>query len=198
MSRPFHIREQLAEQEDTDFLVAAFDSCISYCESVGSGGMWGSQLFSEKAGFLQATAEDVVASEKHRTTGEGEAVRIFIAERAAVGPTPPRQQDLCYSLGNGGTGTQRFLKVGAAQVKLNWFPAYVAQQAHLEHRRDEAKTAGDWGYIEVMISDFRTSDEDRKGVGAALMDYIKHFAVENSAKAIFVDAWSGNSGRLVR
>ncbi|KAH6659468.1 hypothetical protein BKA67DRAFT_652696 [Truncatella angustata] len=200
MAQPFRIREQLTHPEDTEFLVAAFDSCIPYCESVGSGGMWGSQPFSAKDGFLKSTQDDVLHSERYRTTGEGEeAVRIFVAEQPVSGA---EDDGLCYRTeaahGDGQHSAARYLKLGAAMVRMNWFPPYVRGQARLKSAVQEAEEAGDWVYVEVIISDFRAPETSRKGVGVALLDYIRDFSVGRGASTVFVDAWSGNAGKLVR
>ncbi|KAK9774806.1 hypothetical protein SCAR479_08626 [Seiridium cardinale] len=215
---PFHIRDNLTHPDDTDFVVAAFDSCVPYCKSIGSAGMWGPELFSAKDGFVKSTEEDVLGSERYRLAGAGEAVKIFIAERILDGESGnteagDRQEEgatlqgqeekdgLCYRTGDEKDGAghpKRFLKVGMAMVKLNWFPGYIRNQAIFANLIGEAEQAGEWLYVEVMISDFRTSCTSRRGVGSALLGYIKSFAQQSGARTVFVDAWSGNGGKLVR
>lgn len=192
----FRVRDSLSHPEDTDFMVAAFDSCIPKC-----GGMWGTQPFSAKDGFVESTREDILAAERYRTTGTGEALRIFVAERVCgtlgTDANSTGEADADDGLCHGSLG-EKALKVGAAMVRLNWFPGYIQRQTHFHSLIEEAKQKGKWLYIEVMISDFRAPDTSRKGVGTALLDHIREFARQQSAHKIFVDAWSGSGEKLVR
>src|SRR5687767_9048908 len=75
----FQIRQEVGP-EDTAFIIAAFDSTLPHLASIGSGSQWGSQRWSEKEDFPKLVQKYIEDSEVHRTTGEGENIRVFIAE----------------------------------------------------------------------------------------------------------------------
>ncbi|KZL74322.1 acetyltransferase [Colletotrichum tofieldiae] len=193
------LREGGTLPHDDTFIVEAFDSTISYLEEIGSGQMWGSQPFSEKEGFVEETAKDVRTSEKYRTTGEGDALRVFLAEvvvepsamplsNSTTQPPGPR-----YWAADDGT---RMISVGAVFVRENWLPEHVKSQFHVNAIRTELEGNEGFVYLDVLVTDFRTGHQ-RKGAGEALVRKAKDYGLEKGMKALYVDAWAGNGRRLV-
>ncbi|GKT91568.1 acetyltransferase [Colletotrichum tofieldiae] len=174
------LREGGTLPHDDTFIVEAFDSTISYLEEIGSGQMWGSQPFSEKEGFVEETAKDVRTSEKYRTTGEGDALRVFLAEvvvepsamplsNSTTQPPGPR-----YWAADDGT---RMISVG---------------------RCSSARI----GYLNMSSLSFTSmlsapSWRETRGSGEALVRKAKDYGLEKGMKALYVDAWAGNGRRLV-
>ncbi|GKT43061.1 uncharacterized protein ColSpa_03242 [Colletotrichum spaethianum] len=193
------LREGGVLPHDDTFIVEAFDSTISYLEAIGSGGMWGSRLFSETEGFMEETAEDIRKSERYRTTGEGDALRIFIADvgvepsaiplpNSTTKPPGPR-----YWTADDGT---RMLSVGVAFVRENWLPGHVKSQFHVDAIRTELQGNEGFVYLDVLVTDFRTGHH-RKGAGEALVRKAKDYGLEKKMKVLYVDAWAGNGRKLV-
>ncbi|KAI8284177.1 hypothetical protein K4K59_007498 [Colletotrichum sp. SAR11_240] len=57
------------------------------------------------------------------------------------------------------------------------------------------------GFVEETIKDVQTSErtgELRKGAGEALLGWAGKHAVEKGLKEVYLDAWAGNGGGLVR
>ncbi|KAK2044540.1 hypothetical protein LZ31DRAFT_282372 [Colletotrichum somersetense] len=172
--------------------------------------MWGPRLFSEKEGFREETAAaDVRASERYRATGEGEALRIFIADAevkpssssSAAAPLPPqsgvddtgRRAGLRYWTAEDGA---RMLSVGVAFVRDNWLPGHVKSQSHVDAIRAELDGREGFVYLDVLVTDFRTGGH-RKGAGEALVKQARDYGLERGAKTLYVDAWAGNGRKLV-
>ncbi|KZL86096.1 kinesin motor domain-containing protein [Colletotrichum incanum] len=184
---------------DDTFIVEAFDSTISYLEAIGSGQMWGSQPFSEKEGFVEETAKDVRTSEKYRTTGEGDALRVFLAEvvvepsakpppNSATKPPGPR-----YWTADDGTC---MISVGAVFIRENWLPGHIKSQFQVDAIRTELKGNEGFVYLDVLVTDFRTGHH-RKGAGEALVRQAKDYGLKKGMKTLYVDAWAGNGMKLV-
>lgn len=193
------VRDGGVVPHDAPFIVEAFDSTIPHLAAIGSGEMWGS-LFSEKEGFVEETADDVKKSEAYRTTEEGEALRIFVAEvdvEPAAAPFPHSAAEcpgLRYRTVDDGT---RMLSVGAAFIRDNWLPGHVESQFHVDAIRAELEGNAGFVYIDVLVSDFRTGHH-RKGAGEALLRRAVDYGLEKGMKALYVDAWAGNEEKLVR
>ncbi|KAF4834475.1 hypothetical protein CGCTS75_v003462 [Colletotrichum tropicale] len=190
------IRDASTAEDDVAFIVAAFDSTLAPLAALGSGAMWGSTPFSQKDGFVEETIKDVQTSERYQATGEGEeALRIFVAEveledgteaGAGVGLR-------CREAGDG----RRYLPVGMAMVREEWVPGHVKNHFHVEKIREALEGRKDFVYVDVLISDFRTGGL-RKGAGEALLGRAGKYAVEKGMKEVYIDAWAGNGGGLVR
>ncbi|OLN84369.1 hypothetical protein CCHL11_05889 [Colletotrichum chlorophyti] len=187
--------------DDALFIVEAFDSTLPELEAIGSGEMWGSQPFSQKNGFLEETVKDVNMSEKYRLTGEGDALRVFIAEVAVGGPAgfpamphAHRNSDLRYREANDGT---IFLSVGAAMVREDWLPGHIKSQFHAEDIRTELEGREDFVYLDVMVTDYRAGN-CRHGVGKALIRRCIEYGIEKGKSSLYVEAWAGNNRKLVR
>ncbi|KAK2023358.1 acetyltransferase [Colletotrichum zoysiae] len=205
------IRGAGALPRDDAYIVEAFDSTVPYLEAIGSGEMWGPRLFSEKEGFREETAADVRASERYQAAGEGEALRIFIADAevepssssssSAVAPLRPqsgvddtgRRAGLRYWTAEDGA---RMLSVGAAFVRGNWLPGHVKSQFHVDAIRAELEGREGFVYLDVLVTDFRTGGH-RKGAGEALVKQARDYGLERGAKTLYVDAWAGNGRKLV-
>ncbi|KAK6215810.1 acetyltransferase [Colletotrichum tabaci] len=193
------VRDGGVVPHDAPFIVEAFDSTIPHLAAIGSGEMWGS-LFSEKEGFVEETADDVKKSEAYRTTEEGEALRIFVAEvdvEPAAAPFPHSSAGcpgLRYRTADDG---MRMLSVGAAFIRDNWLPGHVESQFHVDAIRAELEGKAGFVYIDVLVSDFRTRHH-RKGAGEALLRRAVDYGLEKGMKALYVDAWAGNEEKLVR
>ncbi|EFQ25621.1 acetyltransferase [Colletotrichum graminicola] len=200
------IREAGALPQDDAYIVEVFDSTLPYLEAMGSHGMWGSRPFSEKEGFREQTARDVRASERYRARGEGEALRIFIAD-AEVQPSsaapllipsggddePRRHAGLRYWTGDDGA---LLLSVGAVFVRDNWLPGHVKSQFHVDAIRAELEGKEGFVYLDVLVTDFRTGHE-RQGAGEALVKQARDYGLERGAKTLYLDAWAGNGRKLV-
>ena len=181
----FHIRDE-ALAEDVGFILAAFDSTLPHLATIGSGAQWGSEPRSTKP---SAVARIQGAVEKARS-GTGENYAVFVAEV----PIDDGLDPVAGSVRRDKSDKQ-MLQVGAAVVQGS-FSAYVAEQPHLDAHVREAVERDDFIYLFVLISDFRAGAL-RKGVGAALVQRVKQYAVEKGKAEIYVDCWAGNGEKLV-
>ncbi|KAK7969272.1 hypothetical protein PG988_008345 [Apiospora saccharicola] len=155
-THPFHMRDAGLLPNDTEFLVAAFDSTLPYLQSIGGGEMWGPTPFSEKDGFVAETQESITQSESYRRrtatatataagagagAGAGDKVRVFIAEVEIGGVDGDKEEVTSGTVTGTGTLHTRvgaddddgrvWLAVAAACVREGWVPEYVRSQAHL-------------------------------------------------------------------
>lgn len=188
----FHVRNAGSSPSDADFIVAAFDSTIPYLESTGNSGQWGTQLFSEKDGFIQCTRDDVDKSETFRQTGRGERIRTFIAE---VHDTEcgDSEDGLVRHVDDGGMA---FLPVGAITVRDDEFSEHILANEDLKPHAEQAKAGGGFLFIDVLVTDHRVGQR-RQGAGAALVKRVKEHARERGKKTVYVDCWTGGTGKLV-
>lgn len=216
---PYQMREAGLLPNDTDFLVAAFDSTLPYLQSIKGGEMWGQTPFSEKDGFIAETQESITQSESYRQTGAGDKVRVFIAE-VEIGSgmdEEEQEQEPTTGTGTGGTGIVLHTRVGAdgrvwlaiaaACVREGWVPDYIRSQRHLrlpttvdagvEEGKEGTTGGGGFAYLEVMVADHRTGRHHR-GAGAALLQLLKQHYKEKGSRAMYVDAWAGNGRNLVK
>ncbi|EEP77663.1 predicted protein [Uncinocarpus reesii 1704] len=184
----FRIRQR-AGPDDAAFIAAAFDSTLPHLASIGSGKQWGTELWSQKENFTKEVQAAIHQSEVNRTTGEGEYVRVLIAEVEGA--------DL-----DGGSGSYRedetgekLLMVGAAIIQKAFSP-YLVSDPKCETIINEANARDDFIFLRALASDFRTGSF-RRGAGAALVDEIKMHARLLGKKAVYVDCWAGNDGKLV-
>ncbi|KAF4784536.1 kinesin motor domain-containing protein [Colletotrichum scovillei] len=201
-----NVRDAGLAPHDADFIVEAFDSTLAPLAALGSGAMWGSQPFSQKDGFVEENLKDVAASERYQTTGEGDALRIFIAEievasqaaTRAITPHDAGQDEpgLRYRTTEDG---KRYVSVGAAFVRTNWLPGHVKGQFDKEEKiRDELEGKKDgFVYLDVVVTDYRTG-RYRKGAGEALIRRAREYGVAEGMQVLYVDAWAGNEKKLNR
>ncbi|XWW96054.1 hypothetical protein V2A60_004024 [Cordyceps javanica] len=170
----FQIRS--ATVVDTDFIIGAFDSVIPVLIAAGNVGQWGTELFSEKDGFLDSTRDDLLQSERFRMTGQGERIRIFVA----------------------GANDSRDL-VAFITVREGHFSQHISSLGALKPYVDEAESLrGGYTYIDVLIADQRVEQSARRGAGAALIEHVKRHTRKNGARDVYVDCWSGGDGKLVQ
>ncbi|KAL0935418.1 acetyltransferase [Colletotrichum truncatum] len=189
------IRDAGVSEDDAAFIVEAFDSTLPHLTAIGSSGMWGLTPFSQKDGFTEETIKDVRDSCTHRLTGEGEALRIFIAEvEVSRSDDETPHAGLRFRTDDNGT---RYLSVGAAFVRENWVPGHLEAQFHVDGIRAELEGREDFVFLDVLVTDYRAG-ELRKGAGEVLMKKAGEFGVERGKKVLYLDAWSGNERKLVR
>ncbi|KAK1455021.1 acetyltransferase [Colletotrichum melonis] len=201
-----NVRDASLASHDADFIVEAFDSTLAPLAAMGSGAMWGSQPFSQKDGFVEENLKDVATSERYRSTGEGDALRIFIAEvevespagTAAITPHDAGQDEPGPRYRTAEDG-KRYVSVGAAFVRTNWLPSHVERQFDKEEKiRDELGGKKDgFVYLDVIVTDYRTG-QYRKGAGEALIRQAKEHGVAEGMQVLYVDAWAGNEKKLNR
>jgi hypothetical protein len=195
----FQIRDAGLTPDDEDFIIEAFDSTLPFLASVGSGAQWGSTPFSEISGFRDQIKGQLEKSEKHRKAGEGEHVRVFIAEveqdvSSALSPDQAEGGDtLRYRTDADG---KRFLSVGAA-VMQDHFVTYITQHELLAPLVADAISNADFLYLKIMVTDHRAGGA-RKGAGSAIIDKMKDYTAQSGKKTLFVDGWRGNDGRLIK
>ncbi|RYC62596.1 hypothetical protein CHU98_g3622 [Xylaria longipes] len=189
----FHIREVCHNPTDGDFIVAAFDSALPHLASVGCGDQWGSTPFSERAEYRRRMYDSIPLSEASRLNQDGnsEHARLFIAEVETHHASD--LQGLSFRTDDHGN---RFLSVGAAFVRENWWPGYLKAHDSTKSIFENANADGAFCYVELLISDFRTGTA-RKGAGAALLQSARAYSVSRGAKALYLDCWAGNGGSLV-
>lgn len=191
-SRIFHIRDAEVKLDDANFIVEAFDSTLPYLASIGSGEMWGLIPFSEKPGFIEETLKDIEQSERYRTAGSGDAMRMLIAEIELLELSTSKI--LSTSRTRADDNKQRFLSVGTATIREDWFPSYVTKQAeHLGLEAIQRQEFKDILYLEVMITDCQTGSAC-KGAGAALIQSIVEYGRKVGKKALYVDGVSDLQG----
>lgn len=198
------VRDAEAAGDDVQFIIEAFDSTLTYLESIGSGEQWGEQPFSKRDGFQQETEEMVAKSKSYRLTRKGEPVRVFVAE-VEVSPDAdddplslllPVDKGSCHRTPS--ARGRRFVRVGAAVVRENWLPPYLLSLPSLKMAIDEVNGRHDYVFLEVMVADFRVPESLRKGVGAALIRRARDYALEEGKERVLVDCWSGNGRKLNR
>ncbi|KAK9416284.1 hypothetical protein SUNI508_01701 [Seiridium unicorne] len=188
----FNIREIIQSPQDGDFILAAFDGVLPHLASIGSGGQWGSQPFSERESSRGRINDWVVKSEAAQLGEGSEAVKLYIAEVEV-----DDDRDLSGLSVRTDEQGRRFLSVAAAGVREHWWPEYVKKLEPMKPIIEKADADGSAFYLEVLISDFRTGSA-RKGVGAALVQKVGEYSISRGAKLLFVDCWAGNNGNLVK
>ncbi|ATY65670.1 Acyl-N-acyltransferase [Cordyceps militaris] len=170
---PFQIRP--ATVEDANFIIEAFDSVIPVLIAAGNVGQWGTELFSEKGGFLDSTRDDLTQSEHFRLTSQGERIRSFVAEDASQTP------------------------IAFITIREGQFSQHVSSLSALSPYVDEAESLpGGFSYVDVLIADQRVQKIQRKGAGVALIEHVKQHTKEMGARDVYVDCWSGGDGKLVQ
>ncbi|KAE8338537.1 hypothetical protein BDV24DRAFT_166218 [Aspergillus arachidicola] len=74
-SNQFQFRSASLAHDDTQFIIAAFDSTLPYLTPIGFGGMWGERPFSQREGFEQDTVKSIKKPEQDQ-----DRIHVFIAE----------------------------------------------------------------------------------------------------------------------
>lgn len=133
-----------------------------------------------KDGFEQETIESVQKSEH-----QDDCLKIFIAEVESSVTTAAS----VYA-----EQSERRTRVGLAMIRENSLPTYITEREEMKPEVDGAKR---FIFLEVMISDYRTSPL-HIGAGAALIEAIKRFGRENEKDTLYVDCWAGNDAKLNR
>lgn len=193
-SNQFTIRDAGIASIDADFIVAAFDSTIPYLISTGNTGQWGTILFSERDGFNKTTQDDVIQSQRFTLTGEGERIRIFIAQLEETGSNTPANKDgLSRWTDHHGTN---FLCAGMVTIREDEFAKHILSDESLKSFADAANKEGNFLWVDVLITDHRIG-ERRNGAGGALMQKVIDFAKENKKTHVYIDCWTGGTGKLV-
>lgn len=200
---PFHIRNVGESPHDAQFIIDAFDSTIPHLTAAGNTGQWGTEPFSKKARFCQATRDDVLQSERFRETGQGERRRTFIAEveERATGATGTA--DAAYTFDGGKLAWRmdelgkHYLAVGAVTLRDEHFAPHVLLSDDLKSHITEAKAIGNFVFLDVIVTDHRVGDR-RKGAGAALIDRVKEYSIQHGKRTLWVDCWLGGTGKLAQ
>lgn len=190
-STPFHIRDAGLSPTDADFIVSAFDASVAHLVATGNGAHWGPKPFSEREGFFESTQDDVAQSVKYRTTGEGERLRIFIAE---VEKSGAGDDGLARRVDEQG---RTCVSVGMLTTREDEFAQHINSHELLSPIAAEAKQDGNFVWIDVIVTDFRVGPQ-RKGAGAALVEKAKSHARETGKKVIYLDHWTGGTGGLTK
>ena len=169
----FRVRSASSTKDDTQFILAAWDSALPYLASIGAGEMWGDRPFSEREGQQQEIIDIIRESEQD---DRNDSRRFLVAEVE----TPAG-------------GTTNVVQVGAAMIR-DALPYYLLQRPELNNEIEKAHSLL---FIEALISDHRPQHR-HKGAGAALVEAIKRRALEAGKDAVYVDAWAGNDRKLNR
>ncbi|KAM4067018.1 hypothetical protein HRG_001028 [Hirsutella rhossiliensis] len=201
-STPFQVRDGTSP-DDADFIVAAFDSSIAYLDSTGNGGQWGTQLFSSSSGFLESTRHDIEQSVNFSQTGQGERIRVFIAQvdDAAAGGRDSKSDSDSDNDGLSRTTDRKqgktMLSVGAMTIRDNEFARFIdLDGGDLKPHVDAARGAGGFVFVDVVVTDYRAGAA-RRGAGCALLDKAKEYARDRGTTAVYLTCWTGGTGKLV-
>ncbi|KAF2825319.1 hypothetical protein CC86DRAFT_407537 [Ophiobolus disseminans] len=195
MSPPHHfsLRAASLTESDSSFIISAFDASLPYLETIGSLAQWGSTPFSQRPGWVEETQQQLQEPKRNHIADMTNSLRVFVLEAELVEQGIGRKdmEGLHSRVDDDG---RRFVLVGFAFVRGNWFPGYlpavtVAQAWPLQ--------VEDCLYIEVMVSDARTKDLFR-GVGAALIQEVRDYGRARGKKILYLDGWAGNERKLVR
>ena len=169
----FRVRSASSAKDDSQFILAAWDSTLPYLASIGAGEMWGDEPFSQREGQQQEITDVIRESEEDDRNGSRRFLVAEIETEADV--------------------TVKTTQVGAAMIR-DALPYYLIQRPEL---KSEIEKAHSFLFIEVLISDHRPQQR-YKGAGAALVEAIKRRALDAGKDAVYVDAWAGNGRKLNR
>ncbi|KAI1199444.1 acetyltransferase [Nemania serpens] len=192
----FQIRGLDEGPEDGQFMIDSFDASLVQLATIGSGGQWGSEPFSARsnAGDRIKIFEQ---AKRYQTTGEGDPIRLFIAEveiPASTATTTDLPESARIRTGDGG---EKFLAVGYVMLSEGICPPYMRLQFDKDAIKKELDGTRDYIYLEALITDFRTGPW-RKGAGAALIEHARRFCRERGKSIIYLDSYAGNDRKLVR
>ncbi|KAK5996659.1 hypothetical protein PT974_01998 [Cladobotryum mycophilum] len=189
-SPPFVIRSA-TDQSDAAFIVASFDASVQHLSATGNADHWGTQPFSSKPGFLEETGREVAQSEVFRRTGEGERIRVFIAqaEDDDDGPSAATEDGLHRrkeeEVGDG-QRIKTYIPIGAMTIRDDEFASHINTTDILKPHLQQAKQSS-FVYIDVVLTDFRLAPHKRQGAGAALIQRAKEYARERGKKSVYYE-----------
>jgi hypothetical protein len=191
----FLVRDAGTVDDDGSFIISTFDAALPFLDSIGSHEQWGSTPFSHRQSWAEETLQQIRDSEHYRLTsnGDGDGLRIFIVEREWPAQSA-ETLDASQAHSRIAVDGQRFLSVGFAFVRENWFPSYITSQRHLQIEDAERETIV---YLEVMVTDSRVGTL-RRGAGAALIRSIRDHSHSRGKKVLYMDGWAGNEKKLIR
>ncbi len=189
---PFLVRQHETGDLDGPFIISAFDAAIPFLESVGSSEQWGSIPFSHREGWIEETMSQIKESEHSHVMSESEenCLHIFIVERE----WPQQSVDIPGAHYRTAVDGRRFLSVGFAFIRENWFPSYITSHKGMQIQQAELRNSV---YLEVMVTDSRVGSPCR-GAGAALILAIRDYGRSREKRAFYLDGWAGNERKLIR
>ncbi|KAI1423677.1 acetyltransferase [Xylaria sp. FL1777] len=194
-ARPtFHIRGLEEGLGDDQFMIDAFNASLVHLASIGSGGQWGSEPFSERPD-VEDRAKIFKQALRYQTTGEGEPRLIFIIEAeipsSAVDELPASLKVRTDDAG------RKLLPVGTVMLSEGIYAHYMSHFFHQDPIKKELDGTRDYLYLEALITDYRAGPW-RAGAGAALIEHSRQFCRERGKRIIYIDSYAGNDGKLVR
>ncbi|KAI0206804.1 acetyltransferase [Astrocystis sublimbata] len=187
----FHIRSIKQGPEDEDFILAAFDASLPQLASIGSGGQWGSQPFSER--------EDTGArlpfqqAQRYQATGEGDPIYVFIIE-AEVQDEDKLPASLDIRTDESG---KRLVRVGTVMFLEALYPKIASELFDRDVVKKALDGTNDYIYVEALVTDVRVG-ELRKGAGVAMLDHARQFCRDKAKDKLHLIAYSGNDRKLVK
>jgi hypothetical protein len=164
----FQIRSGRKDPSDAIFIAEAFDASISYLNSIGSGSQWGTKKKSEDAAFV-TTLEQYLSDSIEKPDQTG----FYIAAKSM------RDDDLTACGG---------------AVVLSALPDYVRVSSEA---MSVLNGLVNFDFLQILIADQRVQPHSR-GVGSALIQYVKQEARRKGRAILLVDCWDGNNGLLVK
>ncbi|KAI1826060.1 acetyltransferase [Xylaria intraflava] len=189
----FHVRELGEGSEDVQFMMDAFDSTLPRLAAIGSGGQWGSVPASERSN-VNDLLKSLGQARRYRSTGEGDPIWFFIIETEIPSTA---LDELPASVHVRTSNDKKFLAVGCVKLSEGICPHYIRGHFDKDIIRKELEGNTDYLYLEALITDYRTGSW-RKGSGAALVEYSRHFCRGRGKTVLYLDAYAGNDGKLVK
>ncbi|TGJ79582.1 hypothetical protein E0Z10_g9178 [Xylaria hypoxylon] len=190
----FHIRGLIEGSSDIQFIVDAFDASIPQLASIGSGGQWGSEPFSERSNIGEKI-KIFEQAQRYQLTGEGDPIRIFVIE-AEIPSSAVDELPASVRVRADDTG-KNFLAVGSVMLSEGMYPPYLRPYFDKDTIKKELDGTRDYIYLEALITDYRTGPW-RKGAGAALIEHSRQFCHERGKPILYVDSYGGNDRKLVK
>ncbi|KAF2111602.1 hypothetical protein BDV96DRAFT_582451 [Lophiotrema nucula] len=188
----FLVRDVETVDGDGLFIISTFDAALPFLDSIGSHEQWGSTPFSHQQSWVEDTLRQIRDAENYNLTAnsKGERLHVFIVERQC----PAQGAEVLGAHYRIAVDGRRFLSVGFAFVRDNWFPSYITSQRHL-HIGDAEP--GNIVYLEVMVTDSRVGSL-RCGAGAALIRAVHNYSRNRGKDALYLDGWAGNEKKLIK
>jgi hypothetical protein len=157
----FHIRPATPNSDDTDFILATWDSTLPFLASIGAGEMWGNQPFSQREGQRQEIVDIINETTKEHDGGR----RFWIAETdcseggVRVGAALTRESlpgYLTEHIDMNATKTLLYLEVLITDHRLNKQYRGGAGKALIEALKQHARSSGrDVIYVDVWAGNDR-------------------------------------------
>ncbi|KAF4983568.1 hypothetical protein FZEAL_1047 [Fusarium zealandicum] len=195
MPSPFSIRDAVVSSHDAQFIADAFDSTIPHLTAAGNAAQWGTEPMSRRSGFHKTINDSLEQSERFRESGDGERVRVFIAEvedDQDVAAGASTSDGLARRVDEHG---RAYVAVGVAKILDEHFKDYVLEAEVLKPSVNAATEAGNFVFLDMLVTDHRVGNR-RKGAGDALIQKTKEYAAEHGRKSIWLDCYAG--GKLVQ